>query len=179
MASLLSFRLRIAARMQSPTVCDCVWTASACRSMRACSLTKNAFGTSVRFPTIPFCSVCKYHKSLLNKCVCVCSATPVGIVVVRGDCDLETCRLYIDRLQEVSTSSLFLYRSSWSCQSNVAKAKYLLDDYHTSPYNKQDRRNFLFATLTHKCDLCFWGSRVVMIRYAHCRYKWLFFFYII
>ncbi|XP_041934057.1 diacylglycerol kinase iota isoform X3 [Alosa sapidissima] len=27
---------------------------------------------------------------------------PVGIVVVRGDCDLETCRLYIDRLQESS-----------------------------------------------------------------------------
>ncbi|PWA30228.1 hypothetical protein CCH79_00014907, partial [Gambusia affinis] len=27
---------------------------------------------------------------------------PVGIVVVRGDCDLETCRLYIDRLQEAS-----------------------------------------------------------------------------
>uniref|UniRef100_A0AAQ5YAE8 Diacylglycerol kinase n=1 Tax=Amphiprion ocellaris TaxID=80972 RepID=A0AAQ5YAE8_AMPOC len=27
---------------------------------------------------------------------------PVGIVVVRGDCDLETCRLYIDRLQDVS-----------------------------------------------------------------------------
>ncbi|MFT7812640.1 diacylglycerol kinase iota isoform X2 [Arapaima gigas] len=25
---------------------------------------------------------------------------PVGIVVVRGDCDLETCRLYINRLQE-------------------------------------------------------------------------------
>uniref|UniRef100_A0A4W6DB59 Diacylglycerol kinase n=1 Tax=Lates calcarifer TaxID=8187 RepID=A0A4W6DB59_LATCA len=31
---------------------------------------------------------------------------PVGIVVVRGDCDLETCRLYIDRLQE---ASLLLY----------------------------------------------------------------------
>ncbi|XP_036433333.1 diacylglycerol kinase iota [Colossoma macropomum] len=28
------------------------------------------------------------------------NSTPVGIVVVRGDCDLETCRLYIDRLQE-------------------------------------------------------------------------------
>uniref|UniRef100_A0AAX7VGA4 Diacylglycerol kinase n=1 Tax=Astatotilapia calliptera TaxID=8154 RepID=A0AAX7VGA4_ASTCA len=27
---------------------------------------------------------------------------PVGIVVVRGDCDLETCRLYIDRLQEAN-----------------------------------------------------------------------------
>nr|XP_015208808.1 PREDICTED: diacylglycerol kinase iota-like [Lepisosteus oculatus] len=27
-------------------------------------------------------------------------AIPVGIIVVRGDCDLETCRLYIDRLQE-------------------------------------------------------------------------------
>uniref|UniRef100_A0A3P9A6N4 Diacylglycerol kinase n=1 Tax=Esox lucius TaxID=8010 RepID=A0A3P9A6N4_ESOLU len=29
------------------------------------------------------------------------AAIAVGIVVVRGDCDLETCRLYIDRLQEV------------------------------------------------------------------------------
>ncbi|XP_051974244.1 diacylglycerol kinase iota-like isoform X5 [Xyrauchen texanus] len=27
-------------------------------------------------------------------------STPVGIVVVRGDCDLETCRLFIDRLKE-------------------------------------------------------------------------------
>ncbi|XP_028661747.1 diacylglycerol kinase iota isoform X7 [Erpetoichthys calabaricus] len=25
---------------------------------------------------------------------------PVGIIVIRGDCDLETCRLYINRLQE-------------------------------------------------------------------------------
>lgn len=29
-------------------------------------------------------------------------AIPLGIIVVRGDCDLETCRMYIDRLQEVS-----------------------------------------------------------------------------
>uniref|UniRef100_A0A671T975 Diacylglycerol kinase n=1 Tax=Sinocyclocheilus anshuiensis TaxID=1608454 RepID=A0A671T975_9TELE len=36
-------------------------------------------------------------------------STPVGIVVVRGDCDLETCRLYIDRLQEVNCESLHLY----------------------------------------------------------------------
>lgn len=35
-------------------------------------------------------------------------AIPVGIVVVRGDCDLETCRLYIDRLQEASLHSLSL-----------------------------------------------------------------------
>uniref|UniRef100_A0A8D0KZ35 Diacylglycerol kinase n=1 Tax=Strix occidentalis caurina TaxID=311401 RepID=A0A8D0KZ35_STROC len=27
-------------------------------------------------------------------------AIPLGIIVVRGDCDLETCRMYIDRLQE-------------------------------------------------------------------------------
>uniref|UniRef100_A0A3Q3EJU7 Diacylglycerol kinase n=1 Tax=Labrus bergylta TaxID=56723 RepID=A0A3Q3EJU7_9LABR len=33
---------------------------------------------------------------------------PVGIVVVRGDCDLETCRLYIDRLQEISVSVSYL-----------------------------------------------------------------------
>uniref|UniRef100_A0A8C6LA62 Diacylglycerol kinase n=1 Tax=Nothobranchius furzeri TaxID=105023 RepID=A0A8C6LA62_NOTFU len=32
---------------------------------------------------------------------------PVGIVVVRGDCDLETCRLYIDRLQESQCISVF------------------------------------------------------------------------
>uniref|UniRef100_A0A8B9S8K3 Diacylglycerol kinase n=1 Tax=Apteryx owenii TaxID=8824 RepID=A0A8B9S8K3_APTOW len=31
-----------------------------------------------------------------------CPAIPLGIIVVRGDCDLETCRMYIDRLQEVS-----------------------------------------------------------------------------
>lgn len=38
----------------------------------------------------------------MRACVCV-AAIAVGIVVVRGDCDLETCRLYIDRLQEVRT----------------------------------------------------------------------------
>uniref|UniRef100_A0A8C9T496 Diacylglycerol kinase n=1 Tax=Scleropages formosus TaxID=113540 RepID=A0A8C9T496_SCLFO len=52
---------------------------------------------------------------------------PVGIVVVRGDCDLETCRLYIDRLQEVrlpsgvvwvgSPSSLVLQAGSKPCRS--------------------------------------------------------------
>lgn len=42
-----------------------------------------------------------------EECVCVSfSAIPVGIVVVRGDCDLETCRLYIDRLQEASLHHL-------------------------------------------------------------------------
>uniref|UniRef100_A0A674EEC4 Diacylglycerol kinase n=1 Tax=Salmo trutta TaxID=8032 RepID=A0A674EEC4_SALTR len=35
--------------------------------------------------------------------ICECVSIAVGIVVVRGDCDLETCRLYIDRLQEVRT----------------------------------------------------------------------------
>uniref|UniRef100_A0A4W5MFK7 Diacylglycerol kinase n=1 Tax=Hucho hucho TaxID=62062 RepID=A0A4W5MFK7_9TELE len=39
-------------------------------------------------------------ERLRDICECVCLAIAVGIVVVRGDCDLETCRLYIDRLQE-------------------------------------------------------------------------------
>uniref|UniRef100_A0A3B4WZ69 Diacylglycerol kinase n=1 Tax=Seriola lalandi dorsalis TaxID=1841481 RepID=A0A3B4WZ69_SERLL len=43
---------------------------------------------------------------------------PVGIVVVRGDCDLETCRLYIDRLQETRgvprTSSSSRLSPNWS-----------------------------------------------------------------
>ncbi|KAG2469007.1 DGKZ kinase, partial [Polypterus senegalus] len=30
---------------------------------------------------------------------------PVGIIVIRGDCDLETCRLYINRLQEFGNGS--------------------------------------------------------------------------
>ncbi|XP_038156133.1 diacylglycerol kinase iota isoform X3 [Cyprinodon tularosa] len=37
---------------------------------------------------------------------------PVGIVVVRGDCDLETCRLYIDRLQEDENRSVSLTGST-------------------------------------------------------------------
>lgn len=42
-------------------------------------------------------------------------AIPLGILVVRGDCDLETCRMYIDRLQEVSFySQLFIYSTQCS-----------------------------------------------------------------
>uniref|UniRef100_A0A8C7DH42 Diacylglycerol kinase n=1 Tax=Oncorhynchus kisutch TaxID=8019 RepID=A0A8C7DH42_ONCKI len=39
-------------------------------------------------------------ERLRDICECVSASIAVGIVVVRGDCDLETCRLYIDRLQE-------------------------------------------------------------------------------
>uniref|UniRef100_A0A3Q2FXJ5 Diacylglycerol kinase n=1 Tax=Cyprinodon variegatus TaxID=28743 RepID=A0A3Q2FXJ5_CYPVA len=41
----------------------------------------------------------QYDKERLRD-ICKALSIPVGIVVVRGDCDLETCRLYIDRLQE-------------------------------------------------------------------------------
>ncbi|KAM8973487.1 diacylglycerol kinase iota isoform 2-T2 [Pelodytes ibericus] len=37
----------------------------------------------------------QYDKDKLRE-----SSIPLGIIVVRGDCDLETCRMYIDRLQE-------------------------------------------------------------------------------
>ncbi|XP_063671705.1 diacylglycerol kinase iota isoform X20 [Pan troglodytes] len=36
-----------------------------------------------------------YDKEKLRE-----ASIPLGILVVRGDCDLETCRMYIDRLQE-------------------------------------------------------------------------------
>lgn len=39
-------------------------------------------------------SYCCYHYTSI--------AIPLGIIVVRGDCDLETCRIYVDRLEEVS-----------------------------------------------------------------------------
>uniref|UniRef100_A0A671TCS9 Diacylglycerol kinase n=1 Tax=Sinocyclocheilus anshuiensis TaxID=1608454 RepID=A0A671TCS9_9TELE len=64
-------------------------------------------------------------RDILTVCVCVfaCSATPVGIVVVRGDCDLETCRLYIDRLQEVNCESLHLYSTSADRFYRIDKAQ--------------------------------------------------------
>ncbi|XP_056878400.1 diacylglycerol kinase iota isoform X8 [Takifugu flavidus] len=59
---------------------------------------------------------------------------PVGIVVVRGDCDLETCRLYIDRLQEDEcrgvprTSSSSRLSSNWSfLDSTSADRFYRID----------------------------------------------------
>lgn len=59
---------------------------------------------------------------------------PVGIVVVRGDCDLETCRLYIDRLQEDEvrgvpiTSSTSRLSSNWSfLDSTSADRFYRID----------------------------------------------------
>lgn len=42
------------------------------------------------------------------------SAIPLGILVVRGDCDLETCRMYIDRLQEVSWFILLFFPFGFS-----------------------------------------------------------------
>uniref|UniRef100_A0A8C4JZS5 Diacylglycerol kinase n=1 Tax=Dromaius novaehollandiae TaxID=8790 RepID=A0A8C4JZS5_DRONO len=41
-----------------------------------------------------------YDKEKLRE-----ASIPLGIIVVRGDCDLETCRMYIDRLQEDQESS--------------------------------------------------------------------------
>uniref|UniRef100_A0A8C6LDX7 Diacylglycerol kinase n=1 Tax=Nothobranchius furzeri TaxID=105023 RepID=A0A8C6LDX7_NOTFU len=56
---------------------------------------------------------------------------PVGIVVVRGDCDLETCRLYIDRLQEdlhqaPSTGHRVHYQVHDFCKSQCISVFYLL-----------------------------------------------------
>uniref|UniRef100_A0A8C8B450 Diacylglycerol kinase n=1 Tax=Otus sunia TaxID=257818 RepID=A0A8C8B450_9STRI len=47
-----------------------------------------------------------YDKEKLRE-----ASIPLGIIVVRGDCDLETCRMYIDRLQEVRLIICSLYHS--------------------------------------------------------------------
>uniref|UniRef100_A0A6Q2YP98 Diacylglycerol kinase n=1 Tax=Esox lucius TaxID=8010 RepID=A0A6Q2YP98_ESOLU len=44
--------------------------------------------------------ICDQREALMKDVSLGVAAIAVGIVVVRGDCDLETCRLYIDRLQE-------------------------------------------------------------------------------
>uniref|UniRef100_A0A3P8U0Z5 Diacylglycerol kinase n=1 Tax=Amphiprion percula TaxID=161767 RepID=A0A3P8U0Z5_AMPPE len=49
---------------------------------------------------------------------------PVGIVVVRGDCDLETCRLYIDRLQDVSVC---VFCACFFCAATSADRFYRID----------------------------------------------------
>uniref|UniRef100_A0A3Q3W9X6 Diacylglycerol kinase n=1 Tax=Mola mola TaxID=94237 RepID=A0A3Q3W9X6_MOLML len=51
---------------------------------------------------------------------------PVGIVVVRGDCDLETCRLYIDRLQE---ASVYLHHCALLCFTPLFPLLFLLHHY--------------------------------------------------
>lgn len=54
------------------------------------------------------------------------SAIPLGILVVRGDCDLETCRMYIDRLQEVSFFSQLFMLLSFPFLPTITSHLYLL-----------------------------------------------------
>uniref|UniRef100_A0A668UW98 Diacylglycerol kinase n=1 Tax=Oreochromis aureus TaxID=47969 RepID=A0A668UW98_OREAU len=76
----------------------------------------------------------QYDKERLRD-ICKALSIPVGIVVVRGDCDLETCRLYIDRLQEASlyrgvprTSSTSRLSPNWSfLDSTSADRFYRID----------------------------------------------------
>ncbi|XP_077637147.1 diacylglycerol kinase iota isoform X3 [Crocuta crocuta] len=48
------------------------------------------------------CKLClvDFIRSTAGETALSFGAIPLGILVVRGDCDLETCRMYIDRLQE-------------------------------------------------------------------------------
>lgn len=75
-------------------------------------MTGDVFRTSAWFWVIcSYCANCAnnppFYLTRLTLSVWF-AAIPVGIVVVRGDCDLETCRLYIDRLQEASLRLLLL-----------------------------------------------------------------------
>lgn len=69
-----------------------------------CPLTKLPLLYHTMWPiTCIFACLWKWSLTVSSLSTCLClPAIPVGIVVVRGDCDLETCRLYIDRLQEAS-----------------------------------------------------------------------------
>nr|XP_039328735.1 diacylglycerol kinase iota isoform X4 [Saimiri boliviensis boliviensis] len=46
------------------------------------------------------CNYSDWLRTIAGELVQSFGAIPLGILVVRGDCDLETCRMYIDRLQE-------------------------------------------------------------------------------
>ncbi|MGH0115616.1 UNVERIFIED_CONTAM: hypothetical protein FKN15_037939 [Acipenser sinensis] len=62
------------------------------------------------------------------------AAIPVGIIVVRGDCDLETCRLYIDRLQEDENE--FQYRP---CSQRLSPSWCFLDSTSGDLFYRIDR----------------------------------------
>ncbi|KAG8438689.1 hypothetical protein GDO86_005033 [Hymenochirus boettgeri] len=58
------------------------------------------------------------------------ASIPLGIIVVRGDCDLETCRMYIDRLQE-DLHSLTPHRDH--CQDHDSPFPRLLSAQRLNP----------------------------------------------
>ncbi|XP_073477918.1 diacylglycerol kinase iota isoform X7 [Aquarana catesbeiana] len=56
-----------------------------------------------------------YDKDKLRE-----ASIPLGIIVVRGDCDLETCRMYVDRLQE-DLRSVTSYRDHCQDESSLPR----------------------------------------------------------
>ncbi|XP_077325356.1 diacylglycerol kinase iota isoform X8 [Lithobates pipiens] len=56
-----------------------------------------------------------YDKDKLRE-----ASIPLGIIVVRGDCDLETCRMYVDRLQE-DLRSVTSYRDHCQDESSFPR----------------------------------------------------------
>lgn len=58
------------------------------------------------------------------------ASIPLGIIVVRGDCDLETCRMYIDRLQE-DLHSVTAHRDH--CQDHESSLPRLLSAQRLNP----------------------------------------------
>ncbi|XP_040201626.1 diacylglycerol kinase iota isoform X4 [Rana temporaria] len=56
-----------------------------------------------------------YDKDKLRE-----ASIPLGIIVVRGDCDLETCRMYVDRLQE-DLHSVTSYRDHCQDESSFPR----------------------------------------------------------
>ncbi|XP_053321248.1 diacylglycerol kinase iota isoform X4 [Spea bombifrons] len=65
-----------------------------------------------------------YDKDKLRE-----ASIPLGIIVVRGDCDLETCRMYIDRLQE----DLHSVTHRDHCQDNDSSFPRLLTAQRLNP----------------------------------------------
>ncbi|XP_053574966.1 diacylglycerol kinase iota isoform X2 [Bombina bombina] len=66
-----------------------------------------------------------YDKDKLRE-----ASIPLGIIVVRGDCDLETCRMYIDRLQE-DLHSVTQHREN--CQDHDGSFPQLLSAQRLNP----------------------------------------------
>nr|XP_033813648.1 diacylglycerol kinase iota [Geotrypetes seraphini] len=80
-----------------------------------------------------------YDKGKLRE-----ASIPLGIIVVRGDCDLETCRIHIDRLQEdlqsvTSAHRVVHYQEQESSISNLFSSQKLSPHWYFLDATSADR----------------------------------------
>ncbi|XP_059508258.1 diacylglycerol kinase iota [Stegostoma tigrinum] len=99
----------------------------------------------------------QYDKERLQE-----TSVPLGIIVIHGDCDLETCRRYIDRLQEDSDASQRRMLSS----QNLSSKWCFLDSTSLDRFYRIDRaqEHLHFVTEVAQDELFILDPEVVAVQ---------------